>query len=280
MTGCWSCHPGQTVPWAVGDPGPLRPLVVTQSQPGLPTVYGPLRLWSGHDGCRTDVEPGHVRGYGGGRSRAGSGGSHRSHRRRIGRPGGGRRTAGRADRRRQVLRRPARAAAHQPLRPQGRGGGGARSVRVGQVDALPGHQPAGDHPVRHRSPSTARNCPEEGKALAHLRADVGMVFQSFNLFAHKTILENVTLGPMKVRKKSAAEAKKRGMELLKRVGRRVPGGQVSGAAVRRSAAAGGDRPGPGHGPEGDLVRRADLGPGPGDGQRGARRDGRPGAGRA
>ena len=52
--------------------------------------------------------------------------------------------------------------------------------------------------------------PEEGKALAHLRADVGMVFQSFNLFAHKTILENVTLGPIKVRKKSAAEAKKRG----------------------------------------------------------------------
>ena len=60
--------------------------------------------------------------------------------------------------------------------------------------------------------------PEEGKALAHLRADVGMVFQSFNLFAHKTILENVTLGPIKVRRKSAADARKRGMELLKRVG--------------------------------------------------------------
>ena len=41
--------------------------------------------------------------------------------------------------------------------------------------------------------------PEEGKALANLRADVGMVFQSFNLFAHKTILQNVTLGPMKAR---------------------------------------------------------------------------------
>ena len=41
--------------------------------------------------------------------------------------------------------------------------------------------------------------PEEGKALAELRADVGMVFQSFNLFAHKTILQNVTLGPTKVR---------------------------------------------------------------------------------
>ena len=42
--------------------------------------------------------------------------------------------------------------------------------------------------------------PEEGKGLAQLRADVGMVFQSFNLFAHKTVLENVTLGPIKVRK--------------------------------------------------------------------------------
>ena len=52
--------------------------------------------------------------------------------------------------------------------------------------------------------------PEEGKALAALRAEVGMVFQSFNLFAHKTILENVTLGPIKVRKKSKADADKRG----------------------------------------------------------------------
>ena len=51
--------------------------------------------------------------------------------------------------------------------------------------------------------------PEEGKELARLRADVGMVFQSFNLFAHMTILENVTLGPIKVRKQSRADAEKR-----------------------------------------------------------------------
>src|SRR6478609_9922658 len=50
--------------------------------------------------------------------------------------------------------------------------------------------------------------PEEGKELAKLRADVGMVFQSFNLFAHKTILENVTLGPVKVRRTRSAEADK------------------------------------------------------------------------
>ncbi|MDN5761435.1 MAG: amino acid ABC transporter ATP-binding protein [Microlunatus sp.] len=87
--------------------------------------------------------------------------------------------------------------------------------------------------------------PEEGKALARLRADVGMVFQSFNLFAHKTILENVTLGPVKVRKKSGSEAKNRGMELLKRVGvdnqadkypAQLSGGQQQRVAIARALA--------------------------------------------
>jgi glutamate transport system ATP-binding protein len=87
--------------------------------------------------------------------------------------------------------------------------------------------------------------PEEGKGLAHLRADVGMVFQSFNLFAHKTVLDNVTLGPIKVRKKSAAEAKKRGMELLERVGvdsqaekypAQLSGGQQQRVAIARALA--------------------------------------------
>jgi glutamate transport system ATP-binding protein len=87
--------------------------------------------------------------------------------------------------------------------------------------------------------------PEEGKALAHLRADVGMVFQSFNLFAHKTVLENVTLGPIKVRRKSAADAKKRGMELLTRVGvdsqaekypAQLSGGQQQRVAIARALA--------------------------------------------
>ena len=87
--------------------------------------------------------------------------------------------------------------------------------------------------------------PEEGKALARLRADVGMVFQSFNLFAHKTILQNVTMGPMKVRKLSKADAKDRAMKLLERVGiadkaDRVPaelsGGQQQRAAIARALA--------------------------------------------
>ncbi|MEI2732429.1 MAG: amino acid ABC transporter ATP-binding protein [Dermatophilaceae bacterium] len=87
--------------------------------------------------------------------------------------------------------------------------------------------------------------PDEGKALADLRANVGMVFQSFNLFAHKTILENVTLGPIKVRKKSKAEADKRASELLERVGvgvqaakypAQLSGGQQQRVAIARSLA--------------------------------------------
>ena len=87
--------------------------------------------------------------------------------------------------------------------------------------------------------------PEEGKELADLRADVGMVFQSFNLFAHKTVLENVSLGPIKVRKQPKAEAEKRAMELLKRVGvesqasklpAQLSGGQQQRVAIARSLA--------------------------------------------
>jgi glutamate transport system ATP-binding protein len=87
--------------------------------------------------------------------------------------------------------------------------------------------------------------PEEGKALAKLRADVGMVFQSFNLFAHKSILQNVMLGPVKVRKLSKAEARERGMKLLKRVGiaekadsypAELSGGQQQRAAIARALA--------------------------------------------
>ena len=60
--------------------------------------------------------------------------------------------------------------------------------------------------------------PEEGKKLAELRSQVGMVFQSFNLFAHKTILDNVTIAPIDVLGKSKKEARAEAMELLKRVG--------------------------------------------------------------
>ncbi|HEY3557083.1 MAG TPA: amino acid ABC transporter ATP-binding protein [Kribbella sp.] len=87
--------------------------------------------------------------------------------------------------------------------------------------------------------------PSEGKALAKLRADVGMVFQSFNLFAHKTILQNVTLGPLKVRKADPKQAEKRAMELLERVGvanqaskypAQLSGGQQQRVAIARALA--------------------------------------------
>jgi glutamate transport system ATP-binding protein len=89
--------------------------------------------------------------------------------------------------------------------------------------------------------------PEEGKPLAQLRADVGMVFQSFNLFAHKTIRQNVTLGPIKVRKKSKSEADQQANDLLKRVGveaqadkypAQLSGGQQQRVAIARSLAMG------------------------------------------
>jgi len=87
--------------------------------------------------------------------------------------------------------------------------------------------------------------PAEGKALALVRAEIGMVFQSFNLFAHKTILDNVTLGPRKVRKVPKAQAEAAAMALLDRVGigdqaRKLPsqlsGGQQQRAAIARALA--------------------------------------------
>ncbi|MFY1621129.1 amino acid ABC transporter ATP-binding protein, partial [Micromonospora sp. WMMD736] len=87
--------------------------------------------------------------------------------------------------------------------------------------------------------------PEEGRKLAQLRSDVGMVFQSFNLFAHKTILENVTLAPLKVRKAAKAEVRDSAMALLQRVGvadqankypAQLSGGQQQRVAIARSLA--------------------------------------------
>jgi glutamate transport system ATP-binding protein len=87
--------------------------------------------------------------------------------------------------------------------------------------------------------------PAEGKALAGLRSEVGMVFQSFNLFAHKTIMQNVTLGPTKVRKMKRDEAEKLAISLLERVGiaeqkdklpAQLSGGQQQRVAIARALA--------------------------------------------
>lgn len=86
-----------------------------------------------------------------------------------------------------------------------------------------------------------RPLPDGGPALAELRADVGMVFQSFNLIAHRTVLANVTLGPVRVRRLSAEDASKRAMDLLKRVGVAAQAdkypGQLSGGQQQRVACA-------------------------------------------
>ena len=87
--------------------------------------------------------------------------------------------------------------------------------------------------------------PQEGKELAAMRAELGMVFQSFNLFAHMTVLQNVTLGPIEVQHVGKEEAEKRAMDLLRRVGvaeqaAKVPaqlsGGQQQRVAIARSLA--------------------------------------------
>jgi glutamate transport system ATP-binding protein len=87
--------------------------------------------------------------------------------------------------------------------------------------------------------------PQEGRELAQMRAEIGMVFQSFNLFAHKTILQNVTLGPIEVLKTPKDVAEREALELLGRVGVReqadkVPaqlsGGQQQRVAIARSLA--------------------------------------------
>jgi polar amino acid transport system ATP-binding protein len=93
------------------------------------------------------------------------------------------------------------------------------------VDGVPVHDPATD--------------------LIGLRADVGFVFQQFNLYPHMTALENVTLAPMKVRKLKAAQARKLGLELLERVGihekaaafpAQLSGGQQQRVAIARGLA--------------------------------------------
>ena len=87
--------------------------------------------------------------------------------------------------------------------------------------------------------------PEEGRELTRLRAEVGMVFQSFNLFPHRTVLDNITLAPRRVRRQPRAQAQERARELLERVGladqafKRPPqlsGGQAQRVAIARALA--------------------------------------------
>jgi glutamate transport system ATP-binding protein len=87
--------------------------------------------------------------------------------------------------------------------------------------------------------------PAEGRELARLRADIGMVFQQFNLFAHRTVMDNVTLGRIKALKKPKEEARETAWRLLRRVGiadkasqypAELSGGQQQRAAIARALA--------------------------------------------
>jgi ABC-type polar amino acid transport system ATPase subunit len=84
-----------------------------------------------------------------------------------------------------------------------------------------------------------------GTSIAHVRAEVGMVFQQFNLFPHKTVLENITLAPVRVRKTPLSEAREQALALLERVGlpekayeypARLSGGQQQRVAIARALA--------------------------------------------
>jgi glutamate transport system ATP-binding protein len=90
-----------------------------------------------------------------------------------------------------------------------------------------------------------RRLPAEGRSLAKLRSEVGMVFQSFNLFAHKTILDNIMLGPVKVRREKPDVVRERARKILDRVGitdqadkypAQLSGGQQQRAAIARALA--------------------------------------------
>ena len=87
--------------------------------------------------------------------------------------------------------------------------------------------------------------PEEGRALARLRADVGMVFQSFNLFGHLSALDNVMLGPVRVHGMSKAAARQEAMDLLQRVG---IGDKAASLPARCPAASSSGWPSPGRWP--------------------------------
>ena len=118
-----------------------------------------------------------------------------------------------------------------------------------------------------------------GASVDRMRSRLGMVFQSFNLFPHRTVLDNLTMAPVSVRGVGQEEARARARDAARPRGPRRQGRRAPGAPVRGPAAAGRDRPRPGHGPRGDALRRGHERPRPGAGHRRARRDARARRGR-
>ena len=95
--------------------------------------------------------------------------------------------------------------------------------------------------------------------IRRLRVHVGMVFQQFNLFPHMTVLQNVMAAPLCVKNRDEDACRKQAVELLDQVGLADKAGGAPDPAVRRPAAAGGDRAGARDEPRGHAVRRADVG---------------------
>jgi glutamate transport system ATP-binding protein len=121
------------------------------------------------------------------------------------------------------------------------------TIARGEVVVVIGPSGSGKSTLCRTITIDGRPLPDEGRELARLRADVGMVFQSFNLFAHKTVLENVMLGQIKVRKAEKKQAEEKARALLDRVGvgtqadkypAQLSGGQQQRVAIARALAMG------------------------------------------
>ena len=130
-------------------------------------------------------------------------------------------------------------------------------------------------PLTHM-PQNDQLVPASQAHLRRVRAKIGMVFQHFNLFPHMSALANCMEAPLHVLGLSKAEARERALELLAMVGPSRQDRALSRPAVRRPAAAGRDRARARHAPQGDAVRRGDLGARPRAGRRGPERDPAPG----
>ena len=187
---------------------------------------------------------------------------------------GARRAPGRAGGCQQVVRRPARAPGHQPLRQARRGRGGDRPVGLGQVDAVPrdqpprDHRPGLDHP---RRPAAAAG--GQGAGGPARRGRHGLPVASTSSPTRRSWRTSPS-----ARSRCASSRRPRprsGPRAARPRRRRPPGRQVPRPALRRPAAARRHRPGPGDGAQGDALRRAHLGARPGDDQGGPRRHGRP-----
>ena len=169
----------------------------------------------------------------------------------------------------QALRRPGGPEGRLAERGCGRGGlsSGRQRQRQDHLAAL--YQPSGDH-RRWRDQGrgrTGRLCPgpdgklreEKDRITSAKRARIGMVFQRFNLFAHLTVLENVTEAPIQVLGAAPDAGAQRRAGASRQCRPQGQGRALSARAFRRPAAARRHRPGPGDGAAPDAVRRADLG---------------------